>query len=247
MNVKDRTPSILINSLKDFVQYIEAECVDFDTVLFRGQLEDWSLLPKLSRIKLRLQSSVLEAEEDMLNHLKRRSIPHLNKIPENDWEWLSLAQHHGMATRMLDWTTNPLAALWFAINEPSADNKDAVVWVFSLEDIKFIKDRDLGIKSPFKEKITRVYQPKHVTNRITTQQGWFTVHSYDDKCSNFIALEKDKRYSKKLAKLTIPADKFEELRFHLDRLGTNAYSIFPDLDGLCKDTEWQFTTGEDES
>lgn len=244
---KDKRPLKYIESLKDYVDYIETECVSFDTVLFRGQREDWSLLPKLARIKLRMQSSVIEAEDDMLNHLKRRSIPHLNRIPDNDWEWLSLAQHHGMATRMLDWTTNPLAALWFAINEPSVEGKDAVVWVFSLEDINFIKDRDLGIISPFEEKITRVYQPKHVTSRITTQQGWFTVHAYDNKKSKFTALDKDNLYSGKLVKLTIPAAKFEELRFHLDRLGTNAYSIFPDLDGLCKDAEWQFTTGEDES
>lgn len=244
---KNRKPSRHIESLKDYIDYIETECGNFDTVLFRGQREDWSLLPKLARIKLRLQSSVIEAEDEMLNHLKRRSIPHLNRIPDNDWEWLSLAQHHGMATRMLDWTTNPLAALWFAINEPAVDNKDAVVWVFSLEDIKFIKDRDLGNKSPFEEGITRVYQPKHVTSRITTQQGWFTVHAYDDKKSTFTALEKDKLYMGKLVKLNIRAAKFEELRFHLDRLGTNAYSIFPDLDGLCKDTEWQYTTGEDES
>ena len=236
-----------INSLKDYVYFIENQCIDYDVVLFRGQREDWSLEPKLARLNLRLQSSILEAEQDMLSYLKRKSIPHLKSIPENDWEWLSLAQHHGMATRLLDWTTNPLAALWFAINQPSDNNRDAVIWAFLLTDIEFIEDENLNNESPFTQAFTRIYQPKHITNRITSQHGWFTVHSYSNPESQFTPLEQDIRYQKKLRKLTIPAIKFQELRFHLDRCGINAYSIFADLDGLCKDAEWQFTTDIDES
>ena len=158
-----------------------------------------------------------------------------------------LAQHHGMATRLLDWTTNPLAALWFAINKPSDSNTDGVIWTFLLTDIEFIEDENLSSESPFTQTFTRIHQPKHITNRITSQQGWFTVHAYNSSKNQFTPLEQDMRYLNKLRKLTIPANKFQELRFHLDRCGINAYSIFADLDGLCKDAEWQFTVDIDES
>ena len=121
------------------------------------------------------------------------------------------------------------------------------MWAFFLTEIEFIDDRDLGMEKPFEQKFTRVHQPKHITNRITSQQGWFTVHAYNSSKNQFTPLEQDKKYQKKLGKLIIPPNKFQEFRFHLDRCGVNAYSIFSDLDGLCKDTEWQFTTDIDES
>lgn len=54
--------------------------------------------------------------ERMLDDFKRRALPFLNLVPRNDFEWLFLMQHHGVPTRLLDWTTNALVALYFAVD-----------------------------------------------------------------------------------------------------------------------------------
>src|SRR5690554_6715380 len=76
-------------------------------LIFRGQRVDRPLLPKLARIELK--GSMANIEKLMLDEFKRGSLPLTEFKPENNWDWLALAQHHGLPTRLLDWSYNALA------------------------------------------------------------------------------------------------------------------------------------------
>jgi hypothetical protein len=238
---------IPIATLKDFISRIKGNSKD-GNILFRGQAKDYPLLPKIARPELRLRDkSILVAETKILEEFKRRSLPFIDKEPRSVWDWLALAQHHGLATRLLDWTENPLAALWFAVEKSAENNKVAVVWAFTPID----RDRiDLEKENPFTGQRTKVYQPNHITKRIIAQLGWFTVHkliiSEEYKEGRFIPLENNDLYQLRLTKFSIAPKNFEGLRYDLDSCGVNKASLFPDLDGLCTNIVWNHSLLTDE-
>jgi hypothetical protein len=231
-----------IHTLTSYVEYLEQNCED-DTLLFRGQPEDKPLLPRLARLKLRTGKSILAAEASMFNDFHLRALPYLDIDTEDEWEWLALAQHHGMPTRLLDWTINPMVALWFAVAGPPKDNGHGVVWIFRVEDRDLIEDED---EDPFAGDKTRVFQPRHITPRIIAQSGWFTSHKYLE-AGRFIALERNSKYKKRLTKLTVPPSQFSKLRKSLDRNGFNSATLFADLSGLTRHIEWKHARLEDET
>ena len=232
-----------VQSLAGFLSFVEKHCEQFNHVLFRGQHQHWTLLPKLARLRTRRELHVLAAETKMLTSFKSRAVALVDSMPETEWDWLSIAQHHGMATRLLDWTTNPLAALWFAVERPAVQGKEAVVWIFTHTEEDVVADPSAA--SPFDLDRTRVFQPRHVTRRIGAQHGWFTVHHHKG-ASGFIPLERNERFTNRLMRLQIPAGAFSSLRFALDRCGINAATLYGDLMGLGRDAEWQQSALEDE-
>jgi hypothetical protein len=234
----------VIETLAGYLEFVQEHCAEFDDVLFRGQKEDWPLLPKLARLRFRGELTVREAEAKMLTSLKTRSLPYLDTTPQNDWDWLAIAQHCGMATRLLDWSTNPLAALWFAIEQPASEGKDGVVWVFSPSQDDHVANPDSV--TPFDSDRTRVFMPKHINRRIVAQHGWFTAHYIRKADSKFVSLENNARYKKLLMKLRVPGSAFPSIRTELDRCGINAATLYGDLVGLCRDSEWQHSLLDDE-
>lgn len=237
--------SKVIKTLSEFIKYIEEICKEED-ILFRGQKKDWPLLPKIARLKM--ECGIEEAENRMTAEFKRWSLPYLEIQPRNEWELLAIAQHHGMATQLLDWTKNPLAGLWFAVCEPAVDNSNGVVWIFRLDKKKVEVGHGFGHSVwPSSKKGITAYQPTSITRRLAVQQGWFTVHSLWGEDGKIRGLEEDATFTEDLTKVIIPGMCFSELRYQLDRCGINSATLFPDLDGLCAHIQWLNSILDDEA
>ncbi|MGA2915021.1 MAG: FRG domain-containing protein [Sedimentisphaerales bacterium] len=240
-----------IETLTEFISFIEKNCKG-ENVLFRGQQQDWPLLPKIARLKLKQR--LRPTERNMIVDLQRIGHPYVGHVQfhkegeEICVEALAFAQHNGMATRLLDWSLNPLAALWFAVRKaPAKSDKDklldGVVWIYFPED-KWPSRRPDG--SAFPESGVYVQRPNHVTPQITAQRGIFTLHGYNED-EGFITMEKHLPYCNRLTKLIILATAFNDICYQLDRCGINEATMFPDIGGICKHIEWLHTLPDNEA
>lgn len=210
-------------------------------MLYRGQRQDWPLIPKLGRTKY--AGGLPYSEQEILDEFKRQSVPWLGPIiPADDWDWLALAQQHGLPTRLLDWTSNPLAALWFAVKDETDDRKPCVVWFFRPPSRAFVSLRDGA--GPFKLERTMILMPRSVVGRLVAQSGAFTVHRYSSTMSGFRALDRSKRYAEYLTKVEVPADSLLGLQLELNGMGVNSATVFPGLDNLCSHLCWESSNPE---
>lgn len=127
--------TIYIDSFEKYLKEIEE--VTVPRPYFRGQAKRVSdgfvLVPSLGRPDFKVPrrlSDLFDFECRVLDTFANHVIGHVNHIPRNDWEMLALAQHHGLPTRFMDWTTNPLVALYFACRN-AINGADSAVYILT--------------------------------------------------------------------------------------------------------------------
>src|SRR5215212_10161335 len=194
---------------------------------FRGQASfEWVLQAQIDRPSFKEHRvnkgwSRARHEERLLHDFMRGARAHVRLEPQDHWEWLALAQHFGLATRLLDWTANPLAALYFAVESRSI-NSDCAVWCYRHVGRGSAQYRE---QSPFELQEIVEFRPAHLTPRITVQGGCFTAQP--DPSLPCPPNEGD------LRRIRIPAALRATFREELGKLGIDRASLFPDLDGIA--------------
>lgn len=178
---------------------------------------------------------------------------HLEMHEESSiWNWLSLAQHHGLPTRLLDWTYSPWVALHFATDKHF--DRDGAIWcvnfvetnlrlsprlrhrleltdarVFTTvllnEEVRSLEEFDGQKNAPF----VVFFEPPSLDSRIVNQYALFSVIA-NPETDMHDWLPRDPEVCRRVI---IPAGLKWEIRDKLDQAGINERVIFPGLDGLC--------------
>jgi hypothetical protein len=143
-----------------------------------------------------------------------------------------------LPTRLLDWTHNSMAALWFAMcRRPRTYRTYGLVWLFAPAESDFV---DTATElDPLAVSRTMVLEPAHIARRIAAQSACFTVHKYLAGKSRFIPLDRNKTYIPRLSRVRIPGEAFPRIQGELDRCGVNSATLFSDLDHLCEYITWE--------
>lgn len=190
-------------------------------------------------------------EEHILRNFVRYSRPHLPSQPTNEWELLVVAQHHGVPTRLLDWSYSPLEAAHFATCAAPANERGCAIWrldwqrihrAFELPCLALLIDDLLGLFGEeaftpwtlFRHQTPEfacMIEPPSVDQRIVAQAAMFTLCSATSEPFDSFLLRRG--LDDALTKFIVPADAVGHLRDQLDLVGVDERRLFPGLEGVA--------------
>jgi hypothetical protein len=253
---------IEIASLSELLEAVTPSSPDPDSGrlrdwrVYRGTANtEWPLLTSLDRLGgTEPPHTKAHLEEHVLRTFIRYSRPYVPQPSPNPWELLVIAQHHGVPTRLLDWSYSPLVAAHFATlrSQPAGDcaiwrldwkqvheHFDFQPFAFLIEDLDEVLRRkghdsawDLFRKDcSEKEAFACLFDPPAVDTRLVAQTAAFTLCS--DQTQSFDQFLCGCGLASALTRFVIPARQVDCVRDQLDLCGIDERKIFPDLDGVA--------------
>jgi FRG domain len=216
---------------------------------FRG-LSNANYIPETTLT--RLGGEYRLREQSLLRNFRKYA--HRNATERDSlWNWIALAQHHGLPTRLLDWSFSPYVALHFATVNRTAWNNDAMIWCVDCVKLKKhlpaklqrrLKQEDSDVLTvemldevaPTLARFERLsikpfiafFEPPSLDDRIMNQAAVLSVSSRADLSVSRWLYDHKKLFHR----IVIPAKLKQEIRDKLDQANINERILFPGLDGL---------------
>jgi len=203
---------------------------------------------------VRLNASYKHLERPLLRTFRRYA--HRNVVPgDSVWNWLAVAQHHGLPTRLLDWTYSPYVALHFATHDLDCYDRDGIVWAVdyvrakdylpeALQQILEEEDAYVFTAEMLSQSVTELeefdqladqpfvtfFEPPSLDDRIVNQHALFSLMSSPSaQLDPWVAEHPDL-----VRRIIIPAELKWEIRDKLDQANITERVLFPGLDGLSR-------------
>ena len=221
---------------------------------FRGLPDiDQSLTSSLSRLAGG-HPDLSKIELAMLRNFRKYAVQQAPASLDSLWHWLSVAQHHGLPTRLVDWTFSPLVALHFATEDPAEYEHDGVVWCVDFvranrllpDRLRAILDEEgsdtfttdmLGAFSSLREfdalarePFLLFIEPPALDARILNQAALFSL--MPDPAASLPDWLRD--HPDLARAIVVPAELKWEVRDKLDQANISERTLFPGLDGLSR-------------
>ena len=218
--------------------------------LFRGHGDaGWGLCPSLYRIpNLRVHGQSLEKnydyfEQKCLDFFFTEGLPYLPHIPRGYVNDRILGQHFGVPTKLLDWSTDPFVATFFAVEDFNRDS-DAAIFIL-LPDANYSVDQVGPIDDQHPHR-AMAFRPPAIDRRIPAQKSVFTLHPFGPPNEKYVPIDLRQEIGgqhsvrggivkRGFAKITIPKGFKLLLLQTLLSLGIDRRNLFPGLDGVGTD------------
>jgi hypothetical protein len=193
---------------------------------------------------------------DVERHLLRsfRKYAERDAVPQDElWHWMALAKHHGLATRMLDWTYSPYVALHFATARPQDFEDDGLIWMVDfVQTNRFLPKKlrsaleDEGMNAMSADLLANVaptlgdfdglgenfvvfFEPPALDERIVNQYALFSLMpSPEARMDEWLD-----DHPELARRIVLPAELKWEVRDKLDQANITERVLFPGLDGLA--------------